>query len=176
MHAVLGHDDMVLLALSYCSPGTLGSACWVSHQELVNVLWVVLCKGRTGACIRLALDLGFIQQLMPGALLILPPTQVSFPAVLTPGPVLCLPVLPAVGHDAVDVRSIYTSTLPSQCGRGHRRCCTPSHATPRFGCSRCQQVLLWMPVSAPLLAPVGIQLSGRHCDALAWCVCCFLAL
>ena len=72
---MLGHDDMVLLALTYCSPDTLDSVCCVSQQELLSVLWVVLCKGRTGACARLALDLGFIQQLMAWC----PPHEICLP-------------------------------------------------------------------------------------------------
>eukprot|EP01079_Euglenida_sp_SAG-EU17-18_P012956 gene12956-biopygen6459 len=75
MRAVLGHDDMVLLALTYCSAATLDSVCCVSQQDLLSVLWVVLYKGRTPACACLPLELGFIQQLMAWC----PPHEICIP-------------------------------------------------------------------------------------------------
>eukprot|EP01079_Euglenida_sp_SAG-EU17-18_P005306 gene5307-biopygen4681 len=64
MHDVLGHNDMVVLALSYSCAAALDSVCCVSQQDLLSVLWVVLSKGRAGACACLALELGLIEQLM----------------------------------------------------------------------------------------------------------------
>ena len=61
MRALLGSDDMVLLAGTFCSNDTLDNMCVTSKQELLAVLWVTLSRGRDGACAELARDTAFLR-------------------------------------------------------------------------------------------------------------------
>ena len=61
MRALLGSDDMVLLAGTFCSNNTLDNLCATSRQELLAVLWVTMSKGRNGACAELATDVEFLR-------------------------------------------------------------------------------------------------------------------
>ena len=148
MRAVLDHDDMVLLALSYCSAATLDSVCCVSQQELLSVLWVVLSKGRDGcACACLALDLEFIQKLMAWC----PPHEICIPDRLpccsSKYLVICWPLVvhgfsPSIRHVAVWGAHLCAPwhRSPPQCGHGPWLWCTPGHAAPQADGSGCEQV------------------------------------
>eukprot|EP01079_Euglenida_sp_SAG-EU17-18_P009488 gene9488-8489_t len=63
MRQLLGCDDMVLHAASFCQAGSLQNLALIGWQGLYTALWVALCKGHpAGAVNLLATDAALVRR------------------------------------------------------------------------------------------------------------------